>query len=350
MMMKAMEKEGLKLERMLGPGTKHEYHKETKQALDERLGQLARQGRRAAPPKVRFTTWTLKYNKSYWVTVDALGKHWERARVEAEHTPVGIKALTENVEGLTFSFPIGRNPLKPDDRPVLSVDGVKIEGPPLGDVPWSVRLVKVDGKWQLAGGAAEDGLRKRHGLQGPIDDAFMDSFLIVLPSGKPANEKVGGWVDKESADAITQWRRQFRGEARVKKDTEVTDQDIRENNLVLWGDPKSNQLLARMADKLPVKWNADGLKLAGKSYDPAHHVPVLIYPNPLNPARYVVLNSGFTFRQWPVSNARQTPKLPDYAVLDIDGRGTADVPGGDVVDAGFFDEHWQAPPGAGAQR
>ena len=33
--------------------------------------------------------------------------------------------------------------------------------------------------------------------------------------------------------------------------------------------------------------------------DAAHHVPILIYPNPLNPQRYVVLNSGFTFREMP---------------------------------------------------
>ena len=35
---------------------------------------------------------------------------------------------------------------------------------------------------------------KRHGLQGPIDDAFMDSFLMVRPTGKPLNEKVGAWT------------------------------------------------------------------------------------------------------------------------------------------------------------
>ena len=28
-----------------------------------------------------------------------------------------------------------------------------------------------------------DGLRKKHGLQGPIDDAFMERFLFVRPTG-----------------------------------------------------------------------------------------------------------------------------------------------------------------------
>ena len=48
-------------------------------------------------------------------------------------------------------------------------------------------------------------------------------------------------------------------------------------------------------------------------------MPVLIYPNPLNPKRYVVLNSGFTFREYDyLNNARQVPKLPDFAVVDVD--------------------------------
>ena len=38
-------------------------------------------------------------------------------------------------------------------------------------------------------------LRKRHGLQGPIDDAFMDSFLIVKPTGK-ADEREGRQVGR----------------------------------------------------------------------------------------------------------------------------------------------------------
>ena len=45
---------------------------------------IAERGRDPYPRKVRFTTWTLAYNQMKWVTVDALGKHWERARLDAE--------------------------------------------------------------------------------------------------------------------------------------------------------------------------------------------------------------------------------------------------------------------------
>ena len=143
--------------------------------------------------------------------------------------------------------------------------------------------------------------------------------------------------------AIEHWRRQFRGEARVKNDDDVTDADIAAHNLVLWGDPTSNKLLAKIADKLPIRWDSDDVQVGEKKFPVAHHVPVLIYPNPLNPKRYVVLNSGFTFREYDyLNNARQVPKLPDFAVIDIDTPVSSRAPGG-IVTAGFFTERWQLP-------
>lgn len=67
----------------------------------------------------------------------------------------------------------------------------------------------------------------------------------------------------------------------------------------------------------------------------------MIYPNPLNPKRYVVLNSGFTFRELDyLNNARQTPKLPDWAIVDVSQPPTPAEPGR-IEDAGFFGEQWE---------
>ncbi len=143
----------------------------------------------------------------------------------------------------------------------------------------------------------------------------------MTPTGAPKYPAMAGWVHSEEAHAIREWRRQFRGDAPQKNDTEVTDADIANSNLILWGDEGSNGLYARIASKLPLKW-PDG-----------DHALVMIYPNPLNPKKYVVLNSGVTFREEAyVSNALQTAKLPDWAVLDASGK---------VTDANFFNESWQ---------
>ena len=190
---------------------------------------------------------------------------------------------------------------------------------------------------------ADDGkLRKRHGLQGPIDDAFMSTFVMVKPTGTPINEKVGKWIASEMDHAQVHWRKQFRGELKPIDDTHVDDELLAGANLILWGDPHSNKVLAKIADKLPVGWDAKGRVVAGPFvFEADHHMPVFIYPNPLNPKRYVVLNSGFTFREYDyLNNARQVPKLPDYAVIDVNVPASSRAPG-KVVLADFFTDKWE---------
>src|SRR6476619_2126905 len=139
-------------------------------------------------------------------------------------------------------------------------------------------------------------------------------------------------------------RQKFRGEPRVKNDEDINDSDIAEHNLVLWGDPSSNKVLARIADKLPVKWTPTEVVAGSRKYPAGTHVPVLIYPNPLNPQRYVVLNSGFTFRDYDyLNNARQVAKLPDWAIVDLRTPPNSRFPG-KIVDADFFAEHWGLKP------
>ena len=133
----------------------------------------------------------------------------------------------------------------------------------------------------------------------------------------------------------------MRGDVTIKTSDELKPEDIENYNLVLWGDAKSNATLAKMIDKLPIQWNAENIGARGTNYASATHVPVLIYPNPLNRARYVVVNSGFTYREYDyLNNARQIPKLPDWAILDISQPPDASA-AGRVVATDFFDEAWK---------
>jgi hypothetical protein len=73
----------------------------------------------------------------------------------------------------------------------------------------------------------------------------------------------------------------------------------------------------------------------------------MIYPNPLNPKKYVVLNSGFTFREAAyANNSLQVAMLPDYAVVDVTTPADAQWPG-KVTAAGFFGEKWELLPSDG---
>jgi hypothetical protein len=342
----ALAKEGITMTHIIGPKAHHFYEAGAKREVARRIDSIMAYPRETIPAHVRFTTWTLRYNRMLWVTVDGLDHHWERARVDAEIVdPSTVKVKTQNVDALSLLMPSGRCPLDNTHAPKVVINGQSVSAPaPESDRSWTAHFRLSGGRWAVATSEEDSTLRKRHGLQGPIDDAFFDSFIMVTPSGTPMNPTVGAWAAGEQEHAITHWRRQFRGEARVKRDTEITDADIADSNLVLWGDPSSNAVLKRIADKLPLRWDSAGLHVGSQTYAANRYVPALIYPNPLNPKRYVVLNSGFTYREYDyLNNARQTPKLPDYAVIDVSVKPNSRTPGG-IADAGFFDETWTLTP------
>lgn len=341
LMAKYLEKEGISMTHIIGPNTPHRYHPDSKVEIDRRLDAIAARGREAYPRRVKFVTYTLRYNRMKWIVVDGMEKHWEKAQVEAV-APGGdtLQLTTSNVSAVTVNYGPGGAPVEFVGKAAIRVDGQTVAVPgPASDRSWTVHLAKSAGKWAVAAEAPQ-GKVKRHGLQGPIDDAFLNSFLIVVPGGTPAGE-AGKRIAAEQERAIREWRRQFRGDARVKKDSEVTDADIAAHNLVLWGDPASNAVMAKVMGGLPVQWNAGALTVKGQRYDAATNYPSLIYPNPLNGKKYVVLNSGFTFREFDnLNNARQISKLPDWAVIDVTTPANGRYPG-KVAAAGFFNEQWQ---------
>jgi hypothetical protein len=337
----AMSREGLKLERLIGPNTAHKYEPATKKELAGRLNAYVAKGREEMPPKVHFNTYTLRYDAMEWIELDALEKHWERADIRAELVDEGgFRIETKNVAAFTIALHVAPAPLDKTRPPRVVIDNQEVVGPPVAD-RWTAHFRKADGHWANVASRDVPGLVKTHGLTGPIDDAFMDSFIFVKPTGKPLNEKIAAWSRDECERAINQWRTVFRGEPRVKNDTAITPADVHNASLILWGDPSSNTVLAKLMGKLPVEWNREKLTLGKKSLDAAHHAPVLIYPNPLNPRRYIVINSGFTFREGSSqTNSQQTPKLPDWALIDLRTPPDKKAPGA-IIDAGFFGEHWQ---------
>src|SRR5690606_10837829 len=125
---------------------------------------------------------------------------------------------------------------------------------------------KSGANWAAVESATLAGLHKKQNLQGPVDDAFMDSFLMVTPTGTPIAPGTAAWAKSEQDRAIAEWRKQFRGDAQVRKDPEITDEDIANGNLVLWGDRDSKRVLARIADRLHTQWIATSVTHKGETY------------------------------------------------------------------------------------
>jgi Prolyl oligopeptidase family len=352
-MAREMKKVGLELTHIIGPKTGHSYEKNAKEEVIRRIDALAAKGKDPMPKEIRFTTHTLRYNECAWIRINELAKHWEPATVVGKVEDGQFAVTTKGVTALAIVVPFRREPFPMD----VSIDGTVFKNilkPDDATKTYRASFGQLGQKWISAELISPSSpLLKYPGLQGPIDDAFMDSFLMVKPTGTPFNPALGEWTKKEMTHAVDHWRKQFRGDAPVKADKDVTDDDIRKNNLILWGDPQSNAILAKLAGKLPVsweskvvveenkKWTAVRMQLGDVNYDGNSHVPVMIFPNPLNSKKYVVLNSGFTYREYAyLNNARQVPMLPDYAIVDTATPPDSRFPG-KVVRAGFFDERWQ---------
>jgi pimeloyl-ACP methyl ester carboxylesterase len=265
---------------------------------------------RRRPAEIKFYTNTLQYNQAYWVTIDRLTQHNADASVTAIYEEGSLRITTTNIDALTVR--LSDVPAPKGASAKLVIDGRDVSSAPLSGV---VHLSKQGGQWNL-GEWKSDGLVKRHGLQGPIGDAFNSRFLAVYGEG-----------DRELAiaelDAVRNPIGPFdvHGDFPMKPTAKVTPADVASSNLLLFGTPQSNAVLKRIAPSLP-----PALLKAGS---------IFIYPNPENPSHYVVVwGAKLLSAADPDLRAGWTPPLnllPDYVEVK-DAR---------IVAGGHFGNDWK---------
>jgi hypothetical protein len=354
-MVEAFKGEGRTLTHLIGPKVEHKYEPETLKELLKRLDSVVAGGRKHYPTEVHLQTRTLRYPQENWVRANGLEEHWKDSRIDAEKKGASITVQTTNVSRLAITL-----------TPEWANTALIIDGQPLGrlmESPVPIQLTSVhpfgkqDGRWKRvdpeprANGAVPTRaagdptpnapFRKRPGAQGPIDDAFMSSFVVVTPNGKSQNLAFQTWCDAELSHFRNRWRALMRGEFREALEGDFNSYP---GNIILWGDPDTNEMLRKLMPHLPVKYQRGQWTLGDTTYDGNKFVPAIIYPRPFingQPAGYIVLNSGLTFREaHDRTNSQQNPKLPDWAIIDITQPPDANAPGR-IHDADFFDEQWQ---------
>lgn len=311
---------------LISKNTGHSTSPEVRAQLDAFLKEHGDRGR-LSPDHIRFVTFTTRYPRSHWLTIDHLQQHYERADVEARRLDAGRRytLTTRNVTRLTLSETAAARH--------ITIDGQTLQVKPAP----RLTLARTGDRWALA--RPVPGLHKTHALQGPIDDAFMDPFLLVRPTGQPWNAEAHAQALRLLARFDRLYAKGLRAHPRIKNDTEVTPADLASYNLILFGDPGSNRWIARLQGKTPLRWTRDRVGFGGQSFPAASHLPALVYPNPLAPRRYVVINSGMTIEDREFTYEYGMPRLGDFAVLEV--KPGAEWPG--IATAGLFNERWQLP-------
>jgi dienelactone hydrolase len=337
---------GITIKLIIGPETGHAFHPESRKEfmafhLDrQKMGRPAYPGTRA----IKFTTHTLKYNTCEWATIEEMLEPYREALVEGAVDERGelLELKTKNVAVLQLARDIAE---------AVELDGDRLPLAPAAEglLP-GVYFENSGSHWSVMGYTSSlafprnADLRKRHNLQGPIDDAFMQPFVCVRPTGIPWNAEHAAWAHWTLERFTAEFDKWLRGRPVVVDDSDVTEEMSRTKNLILFGDPGSNLMLGNIAARLPIRWTRSELDVFGEKYDPATHAVSLIYPNPENPRRYVVVNSGHTFHaaDFEKSNAWLFPRLGDIAVQRFSRRedGTYEET---TIRADFFNSAWKLP-------
>jgi len=318
-----------------------------------RWGWMLAQRRAAAPERVSYKTARLRHDGAYWVRILRFLEPLKFAQIDARHhvaqppAAVGrIEVTTSNVAA--FALDLVRSPAfrrsSEKEPPKGGTPNIEIDGQELRteeDQPTFVRAP--DGKWAI--GLLPAGPAKKKGLEGPLADAFLGSFLLVRGTASPdpwEREVIARQVEAKAHD----WERMFHCRPRVKDDSAVTPDDIGQHHLVLYGGPAANALTAKLAAKLPIAIERDAIRIGPQTYRGDDVGVALCYPNPLNPERYAVVFAGLTpaaldqinnrFGNWFGWGPYDNYAWFDYAVFDARTLSPETF-----LAVGFFDQAWK---------
>lgn len=298
--------------------------------LDEGKAWMSKQVRNRYPRSVIYKSHCLRYDGAYWARIDTTTDANVPSRIEAQMTDDGgCRVAAENVERFHLDLTPQLTGETADIDVRINDDRLKV---PAGKKTF---FAKTAGKWGVAAERYPPGLIKKHGLSGPIQDVFMERPVLMVYG--TAEDKTPAATQRMLDDIVTRLLGSGDGSGFLhngferKADSAVTEKDIADKNLIVVGTPKQNRFLMKMADKLPATFLDDGVKIAGKEYRGPDVGLVMIYPNPLNPERYVLLLPEV---YW----GTKTWDYPDYLVLRAPQQGSKM---GAILAKGNFDARWQ---------
>ena len=174
----------------------HAFHPDTRAEVMRRLTAEVRKGRDTDPDSISLQTRTLRYNKCHWLTIEGLDEHWLDSRLDAKRVDyTHSETLSANTQLVVSSSNVNAftaAPFLDMSGATVIIDGQTVQEPAGLDRP-VVRsmFVKEGGTWSWIPPTAsglppvipDSALQKAHLLQGPIDDAFLEPFIVVTPTG-----------------------------------------------------------------------------------------------------------------------------------------------------------------------
>ena len=280
------------------------------------------------PLHVHYTTESYRYSSAYWVRIDGLTPGVP-ATIDARQTdPNTVKVETHDLDGFTLTMNHG--------LAEVSIDGSTL---PLRPRPvLTVSFRKQGSRW-VRGLLPPEG--KSAGSEGPIAEAIAGRHLYVYgTTGNPPRDELE--LRRKTAETAANWstpRDRLQLNLKVKPDIAVTDEDLAENNLVLFGNRETNKLIARFARDFPLELGAGAADYG------------LLFIAPIG-KHYALVDSGLPWWTGGDDAKRPVDRFQPKIISELDTFGDYIVFKGSlahVLTEGRFDRSWKVPADAAAK-
>jgi len=273
-------------------------------------------------------------NRSYWVVIDEQEKPFFESLIEAYVKQNKIELTTQNIKQFTLS--LSEN-LVPPGRIKILINGKEI---PYDFKEGTQLTFSKKGRSFRMGKLRHRGLKKCPEFYGPIKQAYFSPFALIY--GTKGDMSADELTLHQARQEAFRWWRRGNGFAEILPDTEVTSEIIDNYNLILFGGPEENLFTARIQKDLPIRVEKGKVIFGGEEISGNGLAAEFVYPNPLNPGKFLLVRQGTDFESLKLSTffgaIYSGAGLPDFMIFDkeVKKKGWAGV-----LCAGFFDSDWK---------
>lgn len=184
-------------------------------------------------------------------------------------------------------------------------------------------------------------------LNGRIIDAYQTPFLYVYGTISP-NPFENDVIQKTTKDVVEKWKILRQRDVPIKRDVDVTEDDIKNYNLLLYGNEHSNKILQKIGKDLPIRITDEAIIVGERKYTVWDEGAIFIAPNPLNPNKYVVVYGALTYHGFPHINSVKASDS-DFVIFNSNTKAIQwGQPPAPPLEEGYFDKtdpmHWKVTP------
>ena len=305
---------------------------------------LAAEPRDPRPANVTVVSGDYRANRQEWITLTRMDDYPRHSRATGAVSGGTATITTDDV--LAMALDVRRMPLRPSGDVRLVIDGSEVYDGPRARLGHEVHVARDEpgGAWRLGFPSEPEGtLVKKPGLSGPLTDAYYTRMVHVYGTQDAEHTEALRRAAERGAQGWPVWLWRF--EQEVVADTAVTDTLMQNATVVLYGTAGDNAVLERMRDELPIRIEEDAVVVGSRRHAASDVGVRFIYPNPLAPARYVMVQGGVSTDA--VNAGHKLPDfVPDYLVYDREttrSRSRLATGANRPVVMGFFDRHWRLP-------